>query len=88
MAAVTPISPSGAVIQTSATRAKLRSCTISTVVTTRKNSGTPARTERWPRPESSTVPPVSSRYPGGSFARTGSSWGSRLAVTCGGCRAP
>ena len=59
--ATTPISPSGAVISTMTARGKLRSCSISRVITTRRNSGTPAATDREPRLESSTVPPVSSR---------------------------
>ena len=58
---VTPINPSGAVKNTIAMREKLRSCTISNVSTTTINSGTPAFTESWPRVESSTVPPTSSK---------------------------
>ncbi len=44
-----------------AVREKLRSWIISKVSTTTMNSGTPAFTEFWPRVESSTVPPTSSR---------------------------
>ena len=58
---VTPISPSGAVSSTSTMREKLRSWIISSVITTSRNSGTPAATDSAPRAESSTVPPVSSR---------------------------
>ena len=58
---MTPIKPSGAVSHTIATRRKLRSCTISSAVTTSTNNGTPAATDLEPRVESSTVPPVSSR---------------------------
>ncbi len=53
--------PSGAVTSTIAAREKLRSCSISNVATTIRNSGMPALIESWPRVESSTVPPVSSR---------------------------
>ena len=58
---VTPIRPKGAVRNTMTMREKLRSCTISNVSTTTINSGTPAFTESWPRVESSTVPPTSSK---------------------------
>ncbi|MNN00451.1 hypothetical protein D3C81_1130420 [compost metagenome] len=53
--------PSGAVTNTIAAREKLRSCNISNVATTTRNNGMPALIEFWPRAESSTVPPVSSR---------------------------
>ncbi len=58
---VTPISPRGAVRNTMNIREKLRSWTISRLSTTTMNSGMPAFTERWPRSESSTVPPTSSK---------------------------
>ncbi|MCY1348444.1 hypothetical protein D9M69_345910 [compost metagenome] len=58
---VTPISPSGAVRNTIATREKLRSWSISRVSTTTMNSGMPAFTEFCPLAESSTVPPICSR---------------------------
>src|SRR5690606_30666021 len=58
---VAPIRPSGAVTSTISVREKLRSCTISRVVTTNRNSGMPALIEFWPRAESSTEPPTSSR---------------------------
>ncbi|KAG0754952.1 hypothetical protein G6F22_020787 [Rhizopus arrhizus] len=58
---VAPMMPSGAVTSTIAAREKLRSCSISSVATTTRNSGMPALIEFWPRAESSTVPPVSSR---------------------------
>ena len=61
MNAVTPISPSGAVSTTIATREKLCSWIISTVRTTRMKSGNPAATDFWPRALSSTAPPVSMR---------------------------
>lgn len=57
----TPMMPSGAVRKTMAEREKLLSCAISRVITTMMNSGRPAFTERWPRSESSTVPPTSNR---------------------------
>ena len=60
MAAVTPISPSGAVSTTIATREKLCSCSMSTVRTTSASSGSPAMTDFWPLALSSTAPPVSS----------------------------
>ena len=58
---VTPIMPSGAVSSTIRLRRKLLSWIISKVITTSRNSGTPAATDFEPRLESSTVPPVSSR---------------------------
>ena len=56
---VTPINPSGAVSSTMMLREKLRSCSISSVNTTNRNSGMPALIASWPRAESSTVPPAS-----------------------------
>jgi multidrug efflux pump len=50
-----------AMLGTIAVREKLRSCSINRVSTTTINNGTPALTEFWPRAESSTVPPTSSR---------------------------
>ncbi len=60
-AAVTPIRPSGAVSTTISVREKLCSWIISSVSTTRMNSGTPAAIDFWPRGESSTAPPISIR---------------------------
>ncbi|MDT4879297.1 hypothetical protein FQZ97_1149510 [compost metagenome] len=85
---VTPINPNGAVRNTITVREKLRSCSISNVSTTTMNSGTPAFTEFWPRAESSTVPPTSSKYPSGSSARIGSSVGMICCTSVAGCSLP
>ena len=57
-AIVTPMIPSGAVSTTITVREKFCNCSISTVSTTRKNSGTPAATEAPPLALSSTDPPT------------------------------
>ncbi|MNJ76687.1 hypothetical protein D3C77_740200 [compost metagenome] len=60
-AATTPIRPSGAVSTTISTRAKLCSCTISSVNTATAISGICALMDDWPFALSSTGPPTSIR---------------------------
>ena len=60
-AAVTPMSPRGAVSTTMARRGKLCSCSMRVVSITSTITGATTAIERCPLPASSTAPPVSMR---------------------------
>ena len=67
-ATTTPISASGATAKTRNNREKLCSWIIRMVAITNSMSGTTAAIGAWLLPLSSTLPPTSILYPGGSFS--------------------